>query len=344
MSFQARAGLYNPESQAMPCVRITMKTNLHTLPVLAAAVALMVSALEHHCQAASTRDLDRDGIPNLIDPDIDNDGIPNGLDRNVDGGIARSGPLKGRYIGDRINNDGIAETDIDDDDLRDDALSEKDIDGDHLADDSASEKDIDGDGRADDHPSESDIDGDGRADDSPDELDIDGDGLNDDSGLDDDIDGDGRHSGLDDDDDGDNVKNARDDDADGDGHQDRHTGTDDVKPDDHGTATPSTPVNGGSAPSVLTGLAFLVSENATELPERIELLSAATGRKIEGADIDGFTYTYAASGSTATLHLQFKPDRWHDYSLNFATGVFTRAEFDKNTLKDTDTGSFTAVP
>jgi hypothetical protein len=44
-----------------------------------------------HEQPPETSHLDRDGIPNITDPDIDNDGIPNGKDRNIDGGTARSG-------------------------------------------------------------------------------------------------------------------------------------------------------------------------------------------------------------------------------------------------------------
>jgi hypothetical protein len=56
-------------------------------------------------QAAGVRDLDRDGIHNISDADVDNDGIPNGSDPNVDGGLCISGPLAGKYIGDRLPND-----------------------------------------------------------------------------------------------------------------------------------------------------------------------------------------------------------------------------------------------
>lgn len=84
---------------------------------------------------AAGPDLDGDGVPNVVDPDIDNDGIPNALDRNIDGGIPKSGPHKGRYIGDHLDNDNPAEKDIDDDGLADDSLGEEDIDGDGLDDD-----------------------------------------------------------------------------------------------------------------------------------------------------------------------------------------------------------------
>ena len=99
---------------------------------------------------AAGPDLDGDGVPNVVDPDIDSDGIPNALDRNIDGGIAKSGPHKGRFIGDHLDNDNPAEKDIDDDGLADDSLGEADIDGDGKPDDSVVAGDVDGDGFDDD--------------------------------------------------------------------------------------------------------------------------------------------------------------------------------------------------
>lgn len=125
-------------------------------------------------------DLDGDGVPNVVDPDIDNDGIPNALDRNIDGGIPKSGPHKGRYIGDHLDNDSPAEKDIDDDGLADDSLGEADIDGDGKHDDSVLEGDVDGDRRLDDASVETDMDGDGREDAAAAEENIDGDGFDDD--------------------------------------------------------------------------------------------------------------------------------------------------------------------
>jgi hypothetical protein len=165
-------------------------------------------------------DLDGDGIPNIVDPDVDNDGLPNGVDPNVDGGIALTGPYKGKYIGDHLNNDNPAEDDIDGDDQDDDSLGELDIDGDSINDDDDFEKDIDGDGRDDDLATELDIDGDGRNDDDLDEDDIDGDGLDDnDDANEHDIDGDGLTDDIDEDIDGDDRLNSgdQDDDTDGDG-------------------------------------------------------------------------------------------------------------------------------
>src|SRR5678810_231281 len=119
-----------------------------------AAVALLLSALPNASAAYWNRnrgghsdDIDGDGILNFVDPDIDNDGIPNALDDNVDGGIAKSGPFRGRWVGDHKRNDDPSEKDIDGDGLNDDSLAEKDIDGDGLNDDSALEDDIDGDRR-----------------------------------------------------------------------------------------------------------------------------------------------------------------------------------------------------
>ena len=163
-----------------------------------------------HSQTATRPDLDRDGIPNISDPDVDNDGVRNGADLNIDGGVAKSGPLKGRYIGDRIANDNAAELDMDADGLLDNAANESDIDGDGLADNSKLELDIDADGRPDTAVNETDIDGDGLADNAANETDIDGDGLDDGGRGEVDTDGDGSANGLDGDVDGDGLANNSD--------------------------------------------------------------------------------------------------------------------------------------
>ncbi|NDC74527.1 hypothetical protein EBZ70_04360 [bacterium] len=135
-----------------------MKTNFLSNVAIASLSFLCLVPLAHS-QTSAQSDLDRDGIPNISDPDVDNDGIPNGSDRNIDGGMAKSGPLKGKFIGDRIANDNAAELDMDADGLLDNAASETDIDGDGLADNSKLELDIDGDGRA--NGLDGDLDGDG---------------------------------------------------------------------------------------------------------------------------------------------------------------------------------------
>lgn len=149
----------------------------------------------------SSTDLDGDGVANLVDPDVDGDGILNGRDRNVDGGVCRSGPRKGKYVGDRLANDDPAEKDIDGDGLRDDSNAEKDIDGDGMKDDFNRELDIDGDGRKDSSNGERDTDGDGRRNGKEDDCDGDGKGRVEDR----DDDGDGIPDHLDDDDDNDSL-------------------------------------------------------------------------------------------------------------------------------------------
>jgi hypothetical protein len=154
------------------------------------ALGLAVSTAPSLKAQTAVNDLDRDGISNISDTDVDNDGILNGSDSNIDGGVAKSGPLKGQYIGDRIANDNTAELDMDADGLLDNAANETDIDADALADNAAMELDIDADGRADTAANETDIDGDGITDISVNETDIDGDGLADDEMTETDIDGD----------------------------------------------------------------------------------------------------------------------------------------------------------
>ncbi len=164
-------------------------------------------------------DLDRDGVLNISDRDVDNDGLLNGADRNIDGGTARSGPLRGRVIGDNLPNSSPQELDMDSDGLADDAATEADIDGDGLADDARTETDIDSDGLLDGELRETDIDGDGLTDSAANETDIDGDGLPDNAATETDIDGDGSADGSrsEPDIDGDGVANSLDADTDGDG-------------------------------------------------------------------------------------------------------------------------------
>ena len=196
-----------------------MKTSSSTLPRFAIIAAILLSFSSPAYSLTAAPDLDRNGIPNISDRDVDNDGILNGADRNIDGGIAQSGPLRGRYIGDNLPNNSPQELDMDADGLADIAVAETDMDGDGLADDSASETDIDGDGLLDGERRETDIDGDGLLDNSTAETDIDGDALVDNSANETDIDGDGLADGVagEVDTDGDGSANGLDGDVDGDG-------------------------------------------------------------------------------------------------------------------------------
>jgi hypothetical protein len=195
-----------------------MKMNARNSIKLAGLLWCVLGLQTTHAQSAAA-DLDRDGTPNSSDRDVDNDGILNGADRNIDGGTARSGPLRGRYIGDNLPNDSSQELDMDADGLADIAVAELDIDGDGLADSAANETDIDGDGRLDGERQETDIDGDGLADNALNETDIDGDGLADGAVQETDIDGDGLADGVagEVDTDGDGSANGLDGDVDGDG-------------------------------------------------------------------------------------------------------------------------------
>ena len=294
------------------------------LPSLTVALSLTCCLLSDSQAHRGSRDLDRDGIPNIVDPDVDNDGILNGDDDNIDGGIAESGRRRGRYVGDRLPNDHPAE---------------RDMDGDGLADDSPAERDIDGDGKLDDSPDEFDIDGDGRDNDDPDEMDIDGDGKADDSPIEFDIDGDGRRNHLDDDIDGDGIENASDSDDDGDGR-------DDSVDDSPSGATPGGVTGGsvsddGSAPADLVGLTLIVHQRNGGVEANLVFASATSGSENDpDGDVDSFTYSYAPDASTASLVLQFKPDKWDEYDLEFTTGAYTRREFKDNALDDVDTGTF----
>jgi hypothetical protein len=189
-----------------------------TLMTVVGCIAFLASTTAFS-QTTNPPDLDRDGIPNITDRDVDNDGILNGSDRNIDGGTARSGPLRGRVIGDNLPNDSSQELDMDADGLADIAVAETDIDGDGLADNASNETDIDGDARLDGERRETDIDGDGLADDSTSEIDIDGDGLADNAASETDIDGDGLADDVrgEVDIDGDSTANGLDGDVDGDG-------------------------------------------------------------------------------------------------------------------------------
>jgi len=278
-----------------------------------AALALGLSPL-HVRGATDAPDLDGDGIPNIVDPDIDNDGIPNALDDNVDGGIAKSGPYTGQYLGDHVNNDNPAEKDIDSDGQADDSLGETDIDGDQMIDTDPLELDTDADRRADDAAGELDIDGDGRMDDAADEDDIDGDSLDDDDIVELDIDGDNSMDTVDSDIDGDDKLNtaaieddidgdgrlnadADEDDTDGDGARNRDDGDDDndgladEDDDDHHDEDDEIKVHANLSP---TNAALSHSES------RVTIQRMATGTielKVDAGDFDPGTYNIVIGGT-----------------------------------------------
>ena len=123
---------------------------------------------------------------------------------------------------------------------------------------------------------------------------------------------------------------------------------------------PLSPTSGGTepppkapaeVPATLGGLTYTFQSGET--PERLEFTTPEAGTEF-GDDTDDdepntFTYTYTVTGAlTARLVLRFKADKWDEYDLTFQaganTGTFVRREFDRNVLKDTDTGSFRGGP
>jgi hypothetical protein len=118
---------------------------------------------------------------------------------------------------------------------------------------------------------------------------------------------------------------------------------DDQDDDDAGPGITGAQLGDGNAPTAITGLEYLVSEGGVQLPERLTFLTESRGRQTDTTESDPFTYIYTPNGSTATLRLRFKTDKWDDYTLNFANGTFSRNEYDKGAMKDSDTGTF-ALP
>jgi hypothetical protein len=271
---------------------------------------LLSSSLVCAAHVRTLPDLDRDGIPNVSDPDIDNDGLINGTDANVDGGVATSGVLKGRFVGDRFNNDDPREKDIDGDGLLDNALNELDIDGDGLSDTDPAELDIDGDGKLDDNLAELDTDGDG----SSDKLDYD--------------------------DDGDGIHDRDDSDDDGDGH------TDSDDDDKDGAILPvvTGPVGDGLAPLTITNLSYLLQRAGKTELVRLNFLTDTTGSEVKGLKTEGYTYTYVQSSSTVgVVTLTEEPGEYELLTLDFAAGTYTKQEFEHGRSEETKKGAFSLV-
>jgi hypothetical protein len=241
------------------------------------ALGLAVGTTQSLKAQTAVNDLDRDGIPNITDRDVDNDGILNGADRNIDGGMARSGPLRGQYIGDNLPNDSSRELDMDADGLADIAVQETDIDGDGLSDNATNETDIDGDGRLDGERQETDIDGDGLLDNSAAETDIDGDALADNAVNETDIDGDGVADDVagEVDIDGDGTANGLDADVDGDGL------VNNSDPDMHGTGLLNDIFAGADeAYTPDASAASTISFVSAEVRRRLQIPASDTGLRV----------------------------------------------------------------
>jgi hypothetical protein len=110
----------------------------------------------------------------------------------------------------------------------------------------------------------------------------------------------------------------------------------------------NTPPVGPMPTDTLSGLTYVMDDGGTVVTKLI-VTSATTGTELDDSAPSQFTYTYTVTGmNSATLIVRFKVDKWDDYSLTFVngtnTGTFVRREYDRNALKDTDTGTFTGTP
>lgn len=115
-----------------------------------------------------------------------------------------------------------------------------------------------------------------------------------------------------------------------------------------GTNTPPVdPVGPGGQPvASLDGRTFVFQDGET--PDRLVFGTGSTGTEL-GDDLNDdepnrFGFSYEVTGDhTARLVVTFKPGRYDEYDLTFASdaqGRFVRREFRDGRLKDTDRGSF----
>lgn len=107
---------------------------------------------------------------------------------------------------------------------------------------------------------------------------------------------------------------------------------------DNGTVT--------TPPSAPSGFTYTMLSG--DIPERLIFTSATAGTQLDDSAPSSFTYTYTVKAANQVQMLvRFKSDKWDEYDLVFTdgrAGVFTRRQFDRNALKDTDQGPFTVAP
>lgn len=81
--------------------------------------------------------------------------------------------------------------------------------------------------------------------------------------------------------------------------------------------------------------------------EYLKFKTAIAGIQTDDSVPTDFTYTFGKTGPTAaTLRVQFKAEKWDEYMLTYTDtlhGSFVRKQYDKNSLKDSDAGHFTAA-
>jgi hypothetical protein len=118
--------------------------------------------------------------------------------------------------------------------------------------------------------------------------------------------------------------------------------------DDNGGATGGTGDNGGvdvAAAAAVEGFNYSMVVGLQTV--RLEFSGADAGTEHDDSGPNPFTYIYEVTGAaTANLVVVLKADKWDEYVLTFTgdgVGTFERTEYDNNLLKDTDSGTFSAV-
>ena len=96
------------------------------------------------------------------------------------------------------------------------------------------------------------------------------------------------------------------------------------------------------APTAVTGISLQFHDGADV--NRLEFQTASSGIDFDDSAPSQFTYTYAPDGgSSASLVVRFKVDKWDEYDLTFTgdlLGSYVRREFKDSVLEDTDSGRF----
>ncbi|MCP5560084.1 MAG: hypothetical protein H7A55_20240 [Verrucomicrobiaceae bacterium] len=102
----------------------------------------------------------------------------------------------------------------------------------------------------------------------------------------------------------------------------------------------------GTLRLTLTGLAYKASKNGSEDPLILVFSSATDGTSQETGDpeISPFTYVLSPNGTFGNVRVVYSARKYDDYAFDFAHGTFTRMEYERGVLKDTDTGNFALSP
>ena len=128
---------------------------------------------------------------------------------------------------------------------------------------------------------------------------------------------------------------------------------------DNGAFSPYAPVNGqppgstnpppgvtNTPPTNPVGFTYTINDGST--PPRLVFQSTASGIEFDDSAPSDFTFTYSSTGTnTWALHVQFKPDRWDDYTVTFTSGTqgtFVRKQFRNSLLNRTTSGAFSIAP